>query len=138
VFYGEEEFASFQLFKEGWEIHYLPEVLVHHRVDVKSRKKEKDYRLRLRRSLRAGWYLYFLFYPLKVIPKKFIYTLWIQFKLKVFKGDLKAFIAILQALGDVIFNIPRLMKNANRLTNNEFKEYCKLADTKLYWKPEKK
>jgi len=135
IFYGEEDFASFQLFKHGWEVHYVPEILVQHRVDIKSRKKEKDYRLRLRRSLRSGWYLYFLFYPWKLIPKKFVYTLWMQLKLKVFKGDFKAFIAILQALFDVLFNFPKLIKNSNRLSMEEFNEYAKLPDTKLYWTP---
>lgn len=136
VFYGEEDFAAFQLFKKGWEIHYLPEVLVNHRVAIKARKNEKDYRLRLRRSLRSGWYLYILFYPCKLIPRKMAYTLWIQIKKKVFKGDWKAAFAIIQALGDLVINLPRLFYNANRLTTEEFKAYSKLPETKLYWTPE--
>jgi len=136
VFYGEEDFAAFQLFKKDWQIYYLPQVLVHHRVNVKDRKKNKDYRLRLRRSLRSGWYLYILFYPLKIIPKKFIYTLYIQIKTKVMKGDIKAFLAIIQALFDVVFSIPRLLKNSNRLTYQEFVTYKRLSDAKLYWTPE--
>ena len=44
VFYGEESFASFHLFKNNLEIHYQPSVLIHHRVDIKSRKKQKDYK----------------------------------------------------------------------------------------------
>lgn len=135
VFYGEEDFAAFQLFKNGWEVHYVPEILVHHRVDLKARKKEKDYQLRLRRSLRSGWYLYLLFYPLQLIPKKLVYSLWMQIKLKVFKGDFKALLAIIQALFDVIWNLPKLYKNANRLTMIEFEHYQQLAETKLYWKP---
>lgn len=135
-FYGEEEFASYQLFKAGWEVHYVPDILVHHRVDIKGRKSHKDYRIRLRRSLRSGWYLYFLFYPLKTIPRRFLYTLWIQIKMKVLKGDFRALLAILQALGDLVINFPRLLKQANRLSNKEFLEYSKLADTKLYWTPE--
>jgi glycosyltransferase involved in cell wall biosynthesis len=138
VFYGEENFASYQLFKKKWEVHYLPDVLVHHRVDVKSRKKDKDYSIRLRRSLRSGWYLYFLFYPLNEIPKRFLYTLWIQFKIKVFKGDFKALLAILQALLDFVWNLDRLIRQSNRLTSQEFNEFTKLSDTKLYWKPEQK
>ena len=134
-FYGEEEFASFQLFKKGWEIHYIPEILVHHRVDVSSRKKDKDYSWRLRRSLRSGWYNYFLFYPKKVIPKRFLYTLWMQLKLKVFKGDLEALIAIVQAIFDTIINIPRLLINSNRLTKKEFENYAKLPESKIYWFP---
>ena len=88
IFYGEENFASYQLFKKHWEIHYLPEVLVHHRVDIKARKQHKDYIERQRRSLRSGWYLFFLFYPIKMIPRKMAYSLWIQFKYKVFKLSL--------------------------------------------------
>src|SRR5690606_19216212 len=133
VFYGEEEFAAFQLFKTNWDIWFVPDVLVHHRVDIKSRKKDADYQIRLRRSLRSGWYLYFLFYPWALIPKRFLYTVWIQFKNKVFKGDFKAFVAIIQAMGDVVVNMPRLLKNTNRLSKEGFLEYSKLSGTELYW-----
>ena len=44
-FYGEEDFASLQLVKKGLEIHYLPEILVQHRVNVSARKKDKDYQI---------------------------------------------------------------------------------------------
>jgi glycosyltransferase involved in cell wall biosynthesis len=133
IFYGEEDFASLQLLKKGWSILYNPNILVHHRVDIKSRKKQKDYRLRLRRSFRSGWYLYLLFYPKKEIPKRLLYTLWRQVKNKVFKGDFKATIAIIQAIFDILYNLPKLIKNSNRLTHQEFIAYQKLPDTKLYW-----
>ncbi|MDP3358912.1 MAG: glycosyltransferase family 2 protein [Lutibacter sp.] len=135
VFYGEEDFAAYQLFKKKWEIHYLPEVLVNHRVDIKARKNEKDYRLRLRRSLRSGWYLYLIFYPWREIPRRFTYTLWVQIKNKVLKGDWRAMLAIIQAMGDVIINLPRLLKNSNRLTANELEAYSNLPVSKLYWTP---
>lgn len=133
VFYGEEDYAGFHLFKKDWEIWFVPDVLVHHRVAIKARKGHKDYMIRLRRSLRAGWYLYLLFYPLGQIPKKMTYTLWMQIKLKVFKGDFRACIAIIQALYDVIKNTSRLIKKSNRLSKKDFLEYSKLQDTKLYW-----
>lgn len=136
VFYGEEDFASYQLFKKNWEIHYLPEVLVNHRVDVKSRKNHSDYTIRLRRSLRSGWYLFFLFYPLQKIPKKMMYSIWMQFKLKVFKGDLKALKAIVLALFDLVWNTPRILKNRNRLTKKQYEMYSQLSETKIYWQPE--
>lgn len=135
VFYGEEEFASYQLHKKDWEVWFVPDVLVHHRVDVKSRKQDKDYIIRLRRSLRSGWYLYMLFYPLKLIPKKIGYTLWMQLKLKVFKGDFKAFIAILGAVFDLIINMPKLFFKRNALTNLQYKKIIDLPDTMIYWKP---
>lgn len=133
VFYGEETFASYQLFKKEWEIHYLPEILVNHRVDVKSRKSDADYAIRLRRSLRSGWYLYFLFYPLRTIPRKMTYSLWMQFKLKVFKGDYRAFQAIILALLDLVLSFPIIIKNSNRLTKKEYNRYYKLSESKIYW-----
>ena len=103
---------------------------------MKARKKNKDYIIRLRRSLRSGWYLFFLFLPLKTIPKKMAYSLWMQFKLKVFKGDFKALQAIILALFDLVWNIPRIIKSSNRLSPNEYEAYNKLPETKIYWQPE--
>lgn len=135
IFYGEEDFASYQLFKKKWEIYYLPEVLVNHRVNLSERKKNDDYTLRLRRSLRAGWYLYFLFFPLKIIPRKLAYSIWMQLKLKVFKGDLKALKAIILGLLDVVISLPKIKQHKNRLSMEEFENYQKLEETKLYWQP---
>lgn len=136
IFYGEEDFAAYQLFKKNIEIHYLPSVLVHHRVDVLARKNNQDYQLRLRRSFRSGWYLYFMFYPFSVIPKKLLYTLWIQIKTKTFRGDFKATIGIIQAIFDVILNFPKLLKQSNRLSSTEYQAILKLPPCKIYWKPE--
>lgn len=136
IFYGEENFASYQLFKKKWEIHYLPEVLVNHRVDVIARKNNADYSLRLQRSLQSGWYLYFLFYPISVIPRKLAYSIWMQLKLKVFKGDFKALKALLLAIMNLFINIPNILKNANRLSLKEFNLYQQLEETKIYWKTE--
>lgn len=136
VFYGEEDFASYQLFKNNWEIHYLPEVLVHHRVDLKARKNNTDYSRRLRRSLCSGWNLYFLFLPLPIIPKKMAYSIWMQLQLKVFKGDWKALKAILLAFIDLLFALPKIINSMNRLTRAEYEAYQKLPETRLYWKPE--
>jgi len=137
VFYGEEEFASYQLYKIDKAIIYEPSILLHHRVDVVSRKKHKDYQLRLRRSLRSGWYLYFLFYPWSMIPHKIIYSLWIQLKNKTFNGDFEATVAIFQAIFDVLINFPKLVKNSNRLSENELKKFQEIPIAKIFWKPNK-
>lgn len=133
VFYGEEEFASFQLFLKKWEIWFVPDILVQHRVDVQSRKQNKDYTIRLRRSLRSGWYLYMLFYPLSKIPKKFLYTLWIQLKLKVFKGDVKALLAIIMAIFDLTINFPKLLLQRKALNKGQYDKFINLAETPIYW-----
>lgn len=137
IFYGEEDFASYQLFKKNWEVHYLPEVLVNHRVNVKERKNNADYTIRLRRSLRSGWYLFFLFYPIRTIPRKMGYSIWMQFKLKVFKGDFKTLKAIVLAVLDLVLAIPKIMQHSNRLSEQEFDSYQKLEMTKIYWQPKK-
>lgn len=135
VFYGEEDFASYQLFKKDWEIYYVPEVLVHHRVNIVARKKNADYSLRLRRSLFSGWNLYFLFLPVKYIPKKIIYSVWMQLKLKVFKGDWEALSALLLAVINLFLALPKIIKNSNRLKDAEYIKYQNLESAKIYWKP---
>jgi hypothetical protein len=57
-FMGEEDFASTIIQKKNWEIHYLPEVLVNHRV-AKSRK-DTDYQIRFAAFFKIG--LVFTFY----------------------------------------------------------------------------
>jgi glycosyltransferase involved in cell wall biosynthesis len=135
-FYGEEEFAGYHLYLNNWQVNYLPEVLVHHRVDIKSRKKYKDYTSRLRKSLRAGWYLYLMFVPLRYIPRKMLYSIWMQMKLKVFKGDGKAFVAILLALGDIVINCGKIYRNSSRFSKKEWQAYSELDATKIYWNPQ--
>ena len=136
VFYGEEQFASYQMFKKKWDIHYLPSVVIHHRVSVKSRKKDKDYSTRIRMSLRSGWFLFFLFLPLSEIVKKFSYSIWWQFKSKIIKGDWKATKGIFYAILDLILKVPLLIKHRNTLTKNEYQKYNYLQEPKIYWKPE--
>lgn len=133
VFYGEEDFASYQLFKKNWEVHYVPFVLAHHRVSLQNRKKHPDYQRRLRRSLRSGWFLMGLFYPLHLIPKLWCYTLYIQIKSKTLRGDIKGTLAIAQALFDVITHLPLIIKHKNRLTQDEWKRYKALPNAKIYW-----
>jgi hypothetical protein len=58
-----------------------------------------------------------------------------QFK-KVFKGDFKVLQALLLALLDLVFAIPKIIKNSNRLTQKEYRGYNTLPETKIYWQPE--
>ncbi len=111
----------------------MPEILVHHRVNVSARKNDKDYQIRRRRSLRAGWYNYFMFYPISKVPKKMGYSIWQQLKNHTFKGNHKATFAMFQAIFDLLINFVNVFKTSNRLTNKEYKEYCNLTEAKIYW-----
>ena len=59
-----------------------------------------------------------------------------QLQLKVFKGDWKAIKALLLALMDLLFALPKIINNRNRFTDAEYEAYQKLPETRLYWKPE--
>lgn len=137
-FYGEEQFASYQLFKENWEIHYVPEILVHHRVNMNLRKFSTDYFERQRRSLRSGWYLFFMCYPKRIMFIKFFSSLWSQIKRKTLKGNWLATKAILFSIKDLIYNIPKLRKGNYRLTFKEFQEFTTLPAINIYWFPNEK
>lgn len=134
-FYGEEDFASYKLFKNKWSVDYVPQVLVQHRVNVKARRNDLDHNLRLRRSLRSGWYLLFMFAPLHLMPRKFSYSIWMQLKRKVFKGELNVLLILLLAFKDLIVNFPKLFEKGNRLSPKEWEVYSKLSPTKIYWQP---
>jgi len=137
-FYGEETFASMHLFKNHWEVQYVPKVFVLHRVDLKLRKTQtKDFALRYRRGLRAGWFAIFLFYPSRKAIHFFLYSLWMQCKTKIFKGQFKVLLPILGALWDLIVLSPKIRKNRTAFTAQEFADYAKLKEPKIYWKPEK-
>jgi glycosyltransferase involved in cell wall biosynthesis len=135
-FYGEENVASFQLFKTKWEVHYVPQFLVQHRVDLKERAKSiQDFAFRYRRSIRADWYTYFMFFPFSKIPKKIAYSIWMQCKTKIFKGDFKVIKPLFMAIFDLIITFPKLIHHRNALTNEEYINYTKLNEAKIYWKP---
>jgi glycosyltransferase involved in cell wall biosynthesis len=137
-FYGEENFASLQLFKKNWEIHYVPQLLVQHRVDLKNRTQtNKDFGFRYRRSLRADWYNYFMFFPISETPGKLMYSIWMQWKTKIFKGNYKVMVPLLWAIFDLVISSPKLIANRNGLTSEEYSKYLKLNEAKIYWKPEK-
>lgn len=134
LFYGEEDFASFQLFRLGWKIYYLPGILVNHRVDLPSRRNDRDYLIRRRRNLRAGWYLQFLFYPTGMIPGRLAYSIWTQLKLKVLKGDFRTLLVLFLAALDVFVRLPRLYRERQALSTEQFKDYEQLPPTEIYWK----
>ena len=133
-FYGEEDFASFHLFKRNWEIHYYPDILVQHRVDVHSRKNNKDYVARTRRALRAGWSNYLMFYPIKLIPRKLAASIWRQFKGKILRGEYIIILSLISALFDILSKSKKLFMNSNRLTQAEYDKYINLKQLPIYWR----
>jgi len=131
-FYGEEQFAALQLFKTGWEVHYLPQILVHHRVDMEARKTMPGFALRYRRNLRNDWHLFWLFYPMKKIPGRIGYSLAMQGK-KVLAGQFKVVWPVVRALADMVTSVPNYRKYRTPLTQSQWQTFMSLPGTKIYW-----
>ncbi|RZJ34654.1 MAG: glycosyltransferase [Flavobacterium sp.] len=134
-FYGEETFASMHLFLRNIEIHYLPQVLIQHRVDLQARKNNKDYKIRYRNGLRADYFLFFLFLPWRLIPNKLGYSVYAQLSTRIFKGEFAMLWPLLSALWQVISHFPRLLRERSAFTKEEYDAYLRLEGTKIYWKP---
>jgi GT2 family glycosyltransferase len=136
IFYGEEEYASMHLFKNGWEIYYLPQVLSHHRVNINARKTNgSDYIVRQMRSYRAGLFNIACFFPLRTLPRIYSYSLWNQFKTKTLKGDWRATIGYVLGLLSFIIHLYKLPRYSARLSKEEYTAYMKLKPVPLYWNP---
>ncbi|MFN8275531.1 MAG: glycosyltransferase [Flavobacteriaceae bacterium] len=137
-FYGEENIASLHLFKKGWRVDYLPQVLVQHRVDLKKRtQSNNDFAFRYRRSIRSGWYSFLLFFPKAIALELLAYSIYTQFKTKIFKGDFKVILPLFLAITDLFLALPKIFKYQNRLTADEYKKYTQLKVDNIYWEPEK-
>ena len=134
-FYGEETFASLCLFKDDIEVHYLPSVLIHHRVDLKKRRMAPGFSARYRNSLKADYFLYFLFYPMHVVPGKIAYSVWKQLTTKILRGSPALFFPLSGAVLKIFGNTPNLIKHRMGFTPQQYKGFQELKDTKIYWKP---
>lgn len=138
IFYGEENYASYQFFKHDWEIHYVPQVLGHHRVDMKARRSNtKDFFWRQRRALRAGWYVYFMCLPLNNALKLWLYSIWYQLKKHLAKGRFYILPIMILAFVDLVKNSLKILREENRLTKEEFKRYQSLPNIPVYWTPKR-
>ncbi|TBX69252.1 glycosyltransferase [Flavobacterium silvisoli] len=137
IFYGEETFAAMNLFKNQWEVHYLPTVLVNHRVELKKRYiASNDFGIRYRRAIRADWFNMMLLYPISKIPRILSYSIWMQYKTKIFKGDFRVIKPLFLAKWDLITHFGKIVRHRNALTLEEYQKYTKLKEAKIYWKPE--
>ncbi len=134
-FYGEEEFASLELFRKGQEVHYLPSVLVHHRVDMQARRESRDFSVRYRRSLRSGFYLQFLFYPGFKSWRHFAASIARQARNRILKNYRLAK-PLAQALADLARNAPIVARHRTPLSAERYRQYRALPDPIIYWKPE--
>lgn len=137
-FYGEEYWATLQLYQQGFTVQYVPQILVHHRADQSKRAENKEeFNFRYRYSLRAGWYTFFLLYPLRQAIYFWIYSLAKQLQKLIWKRQLKIVKPLFGALLDLFRQLPLIIQNRNPLQAPLFKQFQQLNEAKIYWNPEK-
>lgn len=137
-FYGEENWASLQLYALGFQVQYVPQILVHHRVDLRQRAQNKiGFTFRYRCSLRADWYTYMMLYPLPKALYFFGYSVAKQIQKIGGKAQYKILKPLLLALFDVLIHLPKLVQNRKPVSNQQIKQYQQLKEANVYWYPEK-
>jgi glycosyltransferase involved in cell wall biosynthesis len=126
--YGEEAFASYELLRRGWEVHYLPAVLVHHRVEIADRPAAER-AWRYRRQLRAGLFLACLFHPRQVLPRHLAYAFREQLRRDRRLSDL------VRVAADLVRHAPRLRRERHALSPEQWALWQSLEPEPIYWSP---
>jgi GT2 family glycosyltransferase len=137
-FYGEENFASLQLFKRGLEVHYCPQILVHHRVNTSKRKADERQRLwRYSRLLRTDIFVMLVFYPLRALPTRLLYVLWTQIRRRLIKEhDWRTIPCLLWVAKELLGNLGKIHVNRAPLNLAEWRKWNELPAAVIFWNPE--
>lgn len=130
--YGEEAFASCELLRRGWEVCYLPSVLVHHRVDLGNRPAAER-AWRYRRQLRAGLFVACLFHPRALLPRHLAYAFWEQ--VKRLPGSDRRLSDLLWAAAELARHAPRLRRERHALSAEQWRLWQSLDPAVIYWAP---
>lgn len=138
AFYGEENWAALQVYQQHFSVHYVPQILVHHRVNLQQRAKLKaGFFYRNRCSLRADWFTFLLLYPLRDAMKYWMYS-WIKQLQKMIRTrQFKLAGPFFFATVDLLFRMPKLVHQRKPLSATQFKAYDQLNEAIIYWNPEK-
>lgn len=127
LFYGEESFASVNLIRANWELFESECFLIHHRVDLKTRKL--SFINKYRRSILSfsnGIFLFVLTRPLFPALKIIFYSV----KMKLFKLELALlFLTFLR----FIYLFPKLCTSKYRMSSVEFARYKKLSPKIVFY-----
>ncbi len=130
--YGEEAFASYELLRRGWEVHYLPSVLVHHRVEIAGRPAAER-AWRYRRQLRAGLFLSCLFHPRRLLPRHLGYAFWDQ--ARRLPGSDRRLADLLWVAAELARHGLRLRAERRALSPEQWSLWQSLAPALIYWSP---
>ncbi len=137
-FYGEENWASMHLFRQGFSVYYVPQILVHHRVDLRERAQNKSgFTFRYRCSLRTDWYSFFMLFPLQKAFRFWLYSVVKQLQKIIGQRQFRLVNPLILAILDLFQKFPKLIQNRKPLSAKMFYNYQQLNEAKIYWNPEK-
>lgn len=105
--YGEESALAMEVMDLGYEIQYMPQFIVNHRVDREKRKLQGKNYFRFERQLRNAFRLYLVYYPnpIKILSK----LLWHNFN-KYALSDSIYFKLYWKAVANMLFNFFYILK----------------------------
>jgi GT2 family glycosyltransferase len=129
--YGEEAWATRWLFAHGWEVRYLPEVLVHHRVTPSERPAaERAERGRL--QLRSGLFTLLLTAPATRIPRLLGHVMKSQLSRH---RSLRTVGDLARVGGSVIRHLPRMVAERRAMSEDAWRRWLRLDPAEIYWRP---
>jgi len=132
-FYGEEDIMSLNFLRIRKEVHFNDNFVVQHWVNLIERKRDKkDYYQRMRLSIRAGWFIYLFFFPLKHAFKSILFSVYSQIMRKVLKGDIAVLMVLLFCFMDTLRLAIKIMKYRNKLSLDALVQYENLKEAQLY------
>jgi hypothetical protein len=116
-------------------VHYLPGILVHHRVELAARPAvERSWRYR--RQLRAGLFLACLFHPRPLLPRHLAYAFWDQ--TKRLRGSDRRLADLLWGAAELALHARRLGRERRALSPEQWGLWQSLAPAVIYWSSEER
>lgn len=132
-FYGEEAYASLALAREGWEVRYCPDVLVHHRVDPAARPGDERW-WRYRGQLRAGLLNMLTLYPGSALPRSLGRSVRGQL-VKLGPLPWRRRWELARTLARVAAETPRWVRRRRPLSDSAWQDWMALPAEIIFWQP---
>lgn len=125
--YGEEVCVAWETLIQGYDILFTSQLRVHHRVDRQRRKELGANYFRFEKQLKNTTYFYLVYYPFPLLVKKIAKLYLHNFK-RYAVQDRTFFNSFFSALGEVVLNLPRILKHRKPVTKEDLRKIKQLRN----------
>jgi GT2 family glycosyltransferase len=133
--YGEETYVAIGAALRGWEVHYLPSILVHHRTrPLEQRGNRAQVKSWLRQQLCNQLGIVAARLPVRVIPLRTMQLLAHYGWNYGIKQGLPR--ACLSAVVAFVRNLPAILHNRTRMSPDQYRRWQALPPPVYYWSPD--